>query len=71
MLFLGAEYARRGWVMELHMGPMRNNNRKMFARLGPDAGFDSIDDREIAQGLSGFMDALEVKGNLPKPCCFA
>ena len=70
MLFLGAEYARRGWVMELHMGPMRNNNRKMFARLGPDAGFDSIDDREIAQGLSGFMDALEVKGNLPKTVLF-
>ena len=70
MLFLGAEYARRGWVMELHMGPMRNNNRKMFARLGPDAGFDSIDDREIAQGLSGFMDALEVKGNLSKTVLF-
>ena len=70
MLFLGAEYARRGWVMELHIGPMRNNNRKMFARLGPDAGFDSIDDHEIAQGLSGFMDALEVKGNLPKTVLF-
>lgn len=70
MLFLGAEYARRGWVMELHIGPMRNNNRKMLARLGPDAGFDSIDDREIAQGLSGFMDALEVKGNLPKTVLF-
>ena len=70
MLFLGAEYARRGWVMELHIGPMRNNNRKMFARLGLDAGFDSIDDREIAQGLSGFMDALEVKGNLPKTVLF-
>src|SRR5699024_8652051 len=70
MLFLGAEYARRGWVMELHIGPMRNNNRKMFARLGPDAGFDSIDDREIAKGLSGFMDALEVKGNLPKTVLF-
>ena len=68
--FLGAEYAKRGWVMELHIGAMRNNNRRMFERLGPDTGFDSIDDREIAEGLSGLLDALERKGNLPKTVLF-
>lgn len=70
MLFLGAEYARRGWAMELHIGPMRNNNSRMFARLGADTGFDSIDDREIAKGLSGLLNALDCKGNLPKTVLF-
>ena len=66
MLFLGAEYAARGWAMELHIGPMRNNNSRMFERLGADAGFDSIDDHEIAHGLSQFLNALEQNGNLPR-----
>lgn len=70
MLFLGAQYARLGWAMELHIGPMRNNNQKMFARLGPDTGFDSIDDHQIAQGLSGFLNALEMQDALPKTVLF-
>ncbi len=70
MLFFGAEYAKRGWAMELHIGPMRNNNSRMFERLGADAGFDSIDDREIAQGLSGFLNALDKDGNLPRTVLF-
>lgn len=70
LLFLGAEYKRRGWAMELHIGPMRNNNTRMFERLGADAGFDSVDDREIAKGLSKLLDALDLKGNLPKTVLF-
>lgn len=70
MLFLGTQYAARGWAMELHIGPLRNNNQKMFDRLGPDTGFDSIDDREIARGLSGLLNALESKGSLPKTILF-
>ncbi len=69
--FLGAEYARRGWVMELHIGAMRNNNRRMFERLGPDTGFDSINDYPVAEGLSGLLDALERKGSLPRTVLFA
>lgn len=67
---LGTEYARRGWAMELHIGAMRNNNTLMFNKLGPDAGFDSIDDREIAQPLSRFLDSLAVNSNLPRTILF-
>ncbi len=68
--FLAAEYAKRGWVMELHMGAMRNNNTAMFKKLGPDTGYDSIDDKEIAQKLSRMLDSLEIEGNLPKTVLF-
>lgn len=68
--FLAAEYARKGWVMELHIGPMRNNNTLMVEKLGPDAGFDSIDDQLIARSLSRFLDSLAVKELLPKTVLF-
>ena len=41
LLFLGREYANRGWTMQLHLGTIRNNNTKMFNLLGPDTGFDA------------------------------
>ena len=68
--FLAERYAEKGWVMELHIGPMRNNNTLMFNRIGPDAGFDSIDDREIAGKLSRFLDSLAVREKLPKTVLF-
>ena len=68
--YLAERYAEKGWVMELHIGPMRNNNTLMFNRIGPDAGFDSIDDREIAGKLSRFLDSLAVKEKLPKTVLF-
>ena len=68
--FLAAEYAARGWVMELHIGPMRNNNTKMFRSIGPDSGFDSIGDASIAQGLSRFLDSMAQCDALPKTVLF-
>ena len=68
--YLAARYAEKGWVMELHIGPMRNNNTLMFNKIGPDAGFDSIDDREIAGKLSRFLDSLAVIEKLPKTVLF-
>ena len=57
---------RNGWAMQLHIGALRNNNKKMFEKLGPDTGFDSINDLCIAQKLSEFMDNLEYNDILPK-----
>lgn len=60
------EYAKLGWTMQLHIGALRNNNARMFEKLGPDTGFDSINDLSIAQNLSLFLDSLEKEDNLPK-----
>ena len=69
--FLAAEYARRGWGMELHIGPMRNNNAKMFRAIGPDTGYDSIGDWPVALQLSRFLDSLAAEDALPRTILFA
>ncbi|MBU2700799.1 glucuronate isomerase [Sporomusaceae bacterium BoRhaA] len=69
--FCGEQYAKLGWVMQLHIGPMRNNNSPMFRKLGPDSGYDSIHDHPIAFSLSRLLDSLESKGCLPKTILYA
>ena len=68
--FLAAEYAKRGWAMELHIGPMRNNNTKMFRAIGPDTGYDSIGDWPVALQLSRFLDSLAAEDALPRTILF-
>lgn len=65
-LALGREYAKRQWVMQLHLGALRNNNQRMFTRLGPNAGFDSIGDQAFAVPLAQFLSALDLTEELPK-----
>jgi len=56
----------RGWVQQLHLGAMRNNNTRMFRQVGPDTGFDSIGDYLTAEPLARFLDRLDAQGRLPK-----
>lgn len=58
--------AQKGWVKQLHLGPMRNNSSRAFRSLGPDTGFDSIGDYPQAERLSRYLDALDSDGSLPK-----
>ena len=60
------EYVKYNWAMQLHIGALRNNNKKMYEKLGPDTGFDSINDLCIAEDLGAFMNHLEVANCLPK-----
>ncbi|MDP4183609.1 MAG: glucuronate isomerase [Bacteroidota bacterium] len=55
-----------GWAQQFHVGPMRNNNTRMLKALGPDAGFDSIGDRETAIAMSRYFDRLEQERKLTK-----
>ena len=71
MLFVGREYAARGWVMQLHFGCKRNNNSRQFADLGPDTGYDCIGAQSDPAQLTDFLDALEVSGQLPKTILYS
>ena len=66
MTICAEEYSRLGWTMQLHIGALRNNNKKMYEKLGPDVGFDSINDLCIAENLSAFLGHLNTLGVLPK-----
>lgn len=64
--FFGSEYVRRGWVMQIHFGVLRNANSRMFARLGPDTGFDAIGDTLPIPALSRLLDMMDVHDALPR-----
>lgn len=58
--------ARSNWVQQFHIGVTRNNNARMFKKLGPDTGFDAIADAEVAVPLSRFLSRLDEDGALAK-----
>ncbi|MBR3001309.1 MAG: glucuronate isomerase [Oscillospiraceae bacterium] len=64
--FLGSEYARRGMVMQLHMGPIRNVNPGLYSSFGPDAGGDSVGRTTDPYALAAFLGKLKENGSLPK-----
>ncbi len=66
LLFLGWRYHAHGWVMQLHIGALRNVSAAMYAELGPDSGFDTVDDYSFVRPLAGFLSALESCEALPK-----
>ena len=66
LVYLGKEYAKRNWVQQYHIGALRNTNTRMFNILGPDTGFDSINDDLVAAPLAKLLDALDKEDALPK-----
>jgi glucuronate isomerase len=71
MIFVGNEYARRNWVMQLHYGCKRDNNTPMFDRLGPDTGYDCINNYAPSSEMADYLNALNQKGNLPKTIIYS
>ena len=71
MAAMAAEYKARGWVMQLHYGVRRDNNPVAFRALGPDTGFDCIDDYTPCAQMAAFLGMLEDKGNLPKTILYS
>ncbi|MFN8257547.1 MAG: glucuronate isomerase [Bacteroidales bacterium] len=67
MLYLfGIMDHEKGWVQQFHTGAMRNNNTRMFEKLGPDTGFDSIGDFNIGLSMSRFLNSLDMTNQLAK-----
>ena len=69
--FLGQEYAGRGWVMQIHIGALRSNNTAALEALGPDTGFDAVNDYPAAEKLARLMDLLNARGKLPKTVLYS
>ncbi len=71
LLAVGKEYDRLGWVMQLHFGCIRDNSAKMFRALGPDTGFDAMNDVSNAAGLARLLSTMESAGSLPKTVLYS
>ena len=66
LLFLGKEYKKHGWVQQYHIGALRNNSKSMLKKIGPDTGFDAIEDEVYMEKLSALLGALDATDSLPK-----
>ncbi len=63
---LAQRYAERGWVMQLHLGALRNVNSRGLRHQGTDAGYDVMAGPLDLSSLSRFLNTLENKDQLPK-----
>ena len=61
-VFLAGEYAANNWVMQLHYGCKRNNNTRMFKKIGVDKGYDAILGADNGANLADFLDACDLNG---------
>jgi glucuronate isomerase len=66
LLALCRMYHGRGWVQQFHLGPIRNVNSRLLARIGTDAGVDSIGDLPQVAALARFLDTLDRDDQLAK-----
>jgi glucuronate isomerase len=57
---------KSNWIQQFHIGAIRNNNARMFRQLGPDTGYDSIDDCVVASPMNRFFSRLEDGGQLAR-----
>lgn len=71
MLFVAREYNRMGWIMQLHYGCKRDNNAYMFEQLGPDTGFDCINNYAPSAQMADFLNALSATGEVPKTILYS
>ena len=71
LIAVGKEYARLDWVNQFHFGCLRDNSKTMFRKVGPDTGFDAINDQPNAVGMSGLLNALQEAGALGKTILYS
>ncbi len=60
------KYAEKGWVMQIHFGCLRDNNKPQFVSLGPDTGYDAVNSRSGVENLAPLLNAFAENNGLPK-----
>ncbi len=71
MTFVAGEYTKRNWVMQLHYGCKRDNNTPMFNKLGPDTGYDCINNYAPSSQTADFLNNLIINDSLPKTILYS
>jgi glucuronate isomerase len=64
--FLGREYARRGWVLQLHLGAARWTSSRLRRLSGPAGGYACIGSSLRVEPLCRLLDHLERRDALPR-----
>lgn len=69
-IFLASEYKKYDWAMEIHVGVIRNNSKKLFEALGADVGGDAQSDLPFAKNLANILSDMEEESGLPRIVIF-
>jgi len=69
--FCAGEYVRLDWAMQIHYNCLRNPNSAMFAKIGPDRGFDSIGPQNGSEAIAKLLDALYAQNTLPRTILYS
>lgn len=71
MVFAGKEYHRLDWAMQLHYGCKRDNNALLFNQLGPDTGYDCINNFAPASQMADFLNTLNASDQMPRTIIYS
>lgn len=71
LLRLGKAYHRLNIAMQLHYSCIRNNNARMYAKMGPDTGFDAISQNTCGESIAQLLSALDLEGECPKTILYS
>lgn len=71
MVFVGKEYHKLDWAMQLHYGCKRDNNTFRFNQLGPDTGYDCIDNYAPSSQMADFLNALNATDQMPRTIIYS
>ena len=71
MQFVGKEYHKRNCVMQIHYGCKRDNNAFMYEQLGPDTGYDCINNYAPSAQTADFLNSLIATNELPKTILYS
>lgn len=66
LYYLGMEYAKRQWKMQLHIGAYRYTSSVLRNKVGPAGGYACIGHTMDIASICAFLDALDLENNLPK-----
>ncbi len=71
LLHLGRAYHRLGIVMQIHYSTLRNANRRVFAQLGPDAGYDMMGQNSCGINIVRLLSDLDSTDECPKTILYS
>jgi glucuronate isomerase len=64
-------YTDHDWVMQIHFGCLRDNNKAAVAQMGPDHGHDAVNSESGVSNLSPLLNAFVENDGLPKTILYS
>ncbi|MFT4145050.1 MAG: glucuronate isomerase [Mobilitalea sp.] len=71
LISMGKIYHELDWAMQLHYGCKRDNNAPAYQKLGPNTGYDCINNNAPSNQMSDLLNALHSMDSLPKTIIYS